>query len=117
VWALLVLIAGAVQLSAQQSETARKHFEDTKAKAERGDAIAQLNLGFSYENGDGVVKDVVEAVKRYRKAADQNYAPAQCYLGACYENGLDVSKDEAEAVKWYRKAAEQNPAERVFRYR
>ena len=53
-------------------------------------------------------EDHAEAVKRYRKAAEQNEAVAQYNLGVCYKNGKGVAKDDVEAVKWYRKAAEQN---------
>jgi S1-C subfamily serine protease len=53
-----------------------------------------------------VTKDQSEAVKWYRKAAEQNYAPAQGALGYYY--GDVVRKDYPEAVKWSRKAAEQN---------
>ncbi len=60
--------------------------------------------------GQGVATNYVEAVKWFRKAAEQNYAQAQCNLGVCYAMGQGVAKDEAEAVKWYRKAAEQNYA-------
>ena len=52
-----------------------------------------------------------EAVKWYRKAAEQGLAEAQNSLGDCYYNGDGVSEDEEEAVKWYRKAAEQGLAE------
>ena len=57
-----------------------------------------------------VEKDVVEAVKWFRKAADQNNAEAQWELGVCYYYGNGVEKDEVEAVKWFRKAAEQGLA-------
>ena len=60
-----------------------------------------------YENGKGVVKDVTEAVKWYRKSAEQGDARAQSNLGIMYETGKGVSKDIAEAVKWYQKAAKQ----------
>jgi len=59
---------------AQQPEAGTKRFEDTKAKAEKGDAQAQCNLGLCYEEGAGVAKDAAEAVKWYRKAADQGHA-------------------------------------------
>jgi len=49
----------------------------------------------------------VEAVKWYRKAAEQGYADAQSNLGWMYGNGKGVKQDDAEAVKWFRKAAEQ----------
>jgi TPR repeat protein len=57
-----------------------------------------------------VPKDYPEAVKWFRKAAEQNLPIAQNNLGLCYQNGQGVTKDYPEAVKWYRKAAEQNLA-------
>jgi TPR repeat protein len=60
-----------------------------------------------YENGYGVTKDDTEAVKWFRKAAEQGNATGQYNLGIMYENGYGVTKDYSEAVKWYRKAAEQ----------
>jgi TPR repeat protein len=54
--------------------------------------------------------DYAEAVKWYRKAAEQGNAIAQFSLGNKYLNGEGVSQDYAEAVKWYRKAAEQGYA-------
>jgi S1-C subfamily serine protease len=56
----------------------------------------------------------VEAVKWFRKAAEQNDARAQLNLGFRYADGQGVAKDEVEAVKWFRKAAEQNDASAQF---
>jgi tetratricopeptide (TPR) repeat protein len=56
-------------------------------------------------------EDYAEAVKWYRKAAEQGVADAQCYLGCMYDIGRGVKQDYAEAVKWYRKAAEQGVAD------
>ena len=39
--------------------------------AEQGNAIAQCNLGVMYDNGKGVEKNLTEAMKWYRKAAEQ----------------------------------------------
>ena len=75
--------------------------------AEDGDVNAQYNLGSCYENGEGVAKDQVEAVKWFYKAAEQGHPEAQYNLGLCYEFGKGVTADLAEAVKWFRKAAEQ----------
>ena len=108
-WFLLFLLIGAVfQLPAQQSEADRKLLAHFRAEAEKGDALAQYNVGICYANGQGVAKDYLEAVKWLRKAAEQNLAQAQFILGGRYGLGEGVAKDEAEAVKWYRKAAEQN---------
>ena len=82
-------------------------FLEYKAKAEQGDAEAQFNLGFCYDDGRGVRKDYGEAVKWYRKAAELGNAVAQWSLGSCYANGRGVAKDEVEAVAWYRRAADQ----------
>ena len=49
----------------------------------------------------------MEAVKWYRKAAEQGQANAQFCLGEIYSNGEGVELDTVEAVKWYRKAADQ----------
>ena len=57
-----------------------------------------------YDNGRGVQKDYAQAVKWYRKAAEQGDAMAQGSLGFMYENGRGVQKDKKEAAKWYRKA-------------
>ena len=75
--------------------------------AEQGYARAQYDLGYCYDNGQGVPQDYSEAVKWYRKAAEQGHAGAENNLGVCYENGQGVSQNYSEAVKWYRKAAEQ----------
>ena len=108
-WFLVFLLGSAVfQLPAQQSDADRKLLADIRAKAEKGDAQSQYELGRAFGNGSlGVAQDAVEAVKWYRKAAEQGHAQAQYNLGVCYANGQGVAKDEAEAVKWYRKAAEQ----------
>jgi TPR repeat protein len=111
-WFLVFLLASAVfQLPAQQSEADRKLLADVRAKAEKGDAQSQYELGTAFSNGSlGAAKDDAEAVKWYRKAAEQNDGMAQNNLGACYASGEGVAKDYVEAVKWYRKAAEQNLA-------
>ena len=56
-------------------------------------------------------QDDAEAVKWYRKAAEQGLASAQFNLGQMCALGRGVPQDDAEAVKWYRKAAEQGLAE------
>ena len=84
-----------------------------KEKAEGGDAEAQGKLGFNYETGLGVERDLKEAVKWYRKAAEQGYARGQTSLGLMYEYGKGVSKDYKQALIWYRKAAEQGAANAI----
>ena len=77
--------------------------------------FVQYSLGVCYANGTGVSQDHVEAVKWYRKSAEQGCAVAQFNLGECYEYGNGVLKDIPEAIKWYTKAAEQGDEEAAER--
>ena len=67
-------------------------------------------IGKFYHNGIGTDKNHTEAVKWWRKAAEQGYTKAQYNLGIAYANGEGVPEDRSEAVKWVRKAAEQGDA-------
>jgi len=89
-------------------------FDETKAAAEQGDAVAQNNLGYMYDNGEGVPENDAEAVKWYRKAADQGLVDAQYNLGLMYGNGEGVPENDAEAIRLYRKAADQEYAKAQF---
>jgi TPR repeat protein len=84
-----------------------KSFEGYKERAEKGDRVAQLWVGYCYELGEGVAKDQVKAVSWWRKAAEQGENNAQSNLAAAYAHGDGVAKDAVEAAKWYRKAAVQ----------
>jgi TPR repeat protein len=94
-----------------QTIAPRTAFQELQAKAEEGDPQSQFEVACAYYSGQrGVTRNEVEAVKWYRKAAEQNYASAQYNLGFCYERGIGVTEDLVEAVKWYRKASDQNLA-------
>ena len=69
--------------------------------AEQGDAGAQLNLGFMYDNGYGVSQDYEEAVKWYLRAAEQGSDRAQYNLGLMYDVGYGVPQDFVRAHMWY----------------
>ena len=64
-----------------------------------------------YENGRGVTKDVDEAIKLYRKAADLGNPTAMVALGWLFENGKGVKRDQKEAGRLYRKAADLGEAQ------
>ena len=108
---LFLLVTAVAQSQAQQNDADRKLLVDIRAKAERGDAQSQCELGSAfYDSRLGVAKDAVEAVNWFRKAAEKNLAKGQYNLGVCYYSGEGVARNEAEAVNWCRKAAEQNDA-------
>jgi TPR repeat protein len=87
--------------------TAMQYF---RVLADQGNAVAQNNLGFMYDQGLGVPQNYAQAVVWYRKAADQGDAAAQNNLGRMYDGGHGVPQDYAQAVVWLRKAAEQGNA-------
>ena len=65
---------------------------------------------FSHFSGQGVPQNYAEAVKWYRKAADQGDARAQFNLGIMYAKGEGVPQDYVQAHKWVNLAAGGFPA-------
>jgi TPR repeat protein len=83
-------------------------FNDILKSAQKGDPNAQAILGYMYQEGYGVAQDYKEAIKWYRKAAEQGEAHAQCFLGMIYAtNDQGIDQDYHEALKWFKKSAEQ----------
>ena len=58
-----------------------------------------------YDNGQGVLQDYKQAVKWYRKAAEQNNASAQYNLALMYVKGVGVPKDYVMAHMYWNIAA------------
>ena len=75
--------------------------------AEYGYAKAQFVLGCTSFRA----RNYAEAVRWYRKAAQQRFTDAQYELGNAYVTGQGVIQDCAEAAKWYREAAAQGHAD------
>ncbi|MGB2118981.1 MAG: tetratricopeptide repeat protein [Porticoccaceae bacterium] len=69
--------------------------------------MAQFNLGVMYEFGNGVSENDAEAVKWYKKAADQGHADAQFNLGVMYGNGEGVPESYVRAYVWLSMAKTQ----------
>ena len=55
-------------------------------------------------------QDYAEAVKWYRKAAEQGNAAAQGALGLLYAQGQGVPQDYVQARKWFNLSAAQGNA-------
>ncbi len=71
----------------------------------QGHAGAQFNLGWMYDQGEGVPKDAAKAVEWYQKAAAQGDANAQYNLGLMYDRGEGVPTDLVLAYTWLNLAA------------
>jgi hypothetical protein len=64
-----------------EDDLSLEYFEQLNQFAEQGNARAQANLGWMYQNGYGVKLNDIEAVEWYRRSAEQGDADAQFYLG------------------------------------
>ena len=111
----LSLALSASQVSADAFDDAYNAYQrgdfDTAAKtyrklAERGDVVAQYNLGVMHENGQGIPQDYAEAVRWYTRAAEQGNAGAQFNLGILYEYGAGLPQNNIMAHMWYDLASE-----------
>lgn len=91
-----------------------KHEVHIEAKKKYKEAAAlnypksSYNLGCMFENGAGVKKDFVQAVKWYEQAADQGVASAQYRLYSIYKTGRPggIAKDKLKANDWLKKSAD-----------
>jgi TPR repeat protein len=111
--AALVLLPGGLVPArpSTQASAKQKAIADLKQMAEAGDVKSQVQLGLAYVTGDGVGHDDLQAVKWFRKAADQDNPIGERYLAEMYFKGRGVPADNAEAAKWLRLAAEQDDAQ------
>jgi uncharacterized protein len=122
-WCVLALVlavraSGSIVVARPQDSSslrdAAKHLDATpdevrrlRLAADRGDAIAQNDLGLLYSRGSGVPRDVAQAFELFQLAARQGLAKAEFNEGNSYASGAGVSMDLAEAFQWYAKAAAQ----------
>ena len=63
-----------------------------------------------YNNGQGITKRNLGALRWYCKAADQGNVMAQCALSLMCAKGQGVPHSYKWALAWFRKAADQENA-------
>ena len=85
-------------------------FQEALKGAQEGAAYAQNNVAICYASGKGVNQDFGEAMKWWRRAAEQRDVEALYQIGNLYAHGWGVPQDHYEAAKYLRKAAEQGHA-------
>ena len=109
-----ILLLSPARSSAQTDAELVRLVEETKVKAEGGDAVSQRRMGWYYFRGEGVAKDEVESFKWYRKAANQGNTDALQILATCYELGTGpVPKDVIEAYACYNFAGASSASARA----
>ena len=88
----------------QSIEDATKWFD----MIQENDPRSQYCFGLMFLEKSEITQELAkEAVKWFRKAAEQGDADAQFVLGVCYLEGVGITQDKTEAMKWLQKAAKQ----------
>ncbi len=86
------------------------------AKANNGDAAAQVAVGEQYAHAAAsehdkaqMAGDYQQELAWYRKAADQNNISGEMHLAVLYRDGggNTIPRDMEQAASWYRRAADQ----------
>lgn len=110
--AAMVLVCVLLSIAGQSAAQAAPVDPALLAKANSGDAAAQVRVGESFEQAAAaepirarIASDYRQAAAWYRKAADQGYVGAQGTLGMLYSLGLGVPQSDAEAYFWLDLAA------------
>ncbi len=109
---LVSLLSGAVACMSAVAVHAQPSVDELRRLVEQGDADAQYALGGVYGDREGpIARDMIEAVRLFRLAAEQGHLLAQMALAAIYLVGEGVPQTPAEAERWFRRAAEQGDAQ------
>lgn len=111
-FALVLVFASVPSLAAAQTASIDSAL---LAKANAGDATAQVQAGESYARAAEATHDKAQAAEDYkqaetwyRKAADQNNLAGELHLATLYRDGdKGFERDMTQAAAWYRKAADQ----------
>jgi len=77
------------------------------ARAQAGNAAAQIELGEAFAAGKTVERDLSQAAEWYRKAAVQGSVDGEMHLANLLrDGGKGFPRNPVEAAKWFQKAAE-----------
>lgn len=79
--------------------------ERLTAAANAGNLRAQTRLGWAYEAGRGVGRDLARAAAWFKRAAEGGDGEAMYALGVMYATGAGQVKNAALATEWLRKSA------------
>lgn len=103
--ALMALLPMLMMAQKQGGEVKRP---TPKAQERKLSPSEMRNMGIDYEYGqNGKTKNLAEAFKWYKKAAEAGDLEGQYKLGVCYDWGKGVPQDAPKGAYWYCKAAER----------
>lgn len=75
-------------------------YEQLKKNATVNDLAAQFYVAVCYEHGIGVEKNLEEAFRMYRRAAERGLPDAMFHLASFYKNGIVVAKNNSRGEEW-----------------
>ena len=71
-----------------------------KKTADVNDIAAQYYMAVCYEQGFGIDKDLKQAFKMYRKAAERGLPDAMYHIASFYRDGVVVPQDTSREKEW-----------------
>ena len=77
--------------------------EELKKTAAVNDLAAQYYVAVCYEYGIGIEKDLTQAFRMYRKAAERGLPDAMYHIASFYREGIVVTKDTSRENEWIRR--------------
>lgn len=97
-------------LTEENSRKMKGNFAILFDLAKKGDAEAQYKIGDHYFFGIGVPQNYENAVKWYKKSAEQGCCWGEHNLALCYAKGTGIKKDALNAFQLWLRAAKQGHA-------
>ncbi len=85
-----------------------------KKAANLGSPEAQYSLGYCFQNGFGVEKNMKTAVTWYKKSSDQGFNDGHFAMMMAYAQGNGVLKSDEKAFEYALKCANNNDATCMF---
>ena len=89
-------------------------YELLEKSAEKGNALAENDLGVMYARGDYVQQDEYAAIRLYRESAEKGNPRAMINLAGRYAEGIGLLKDEVRAAGLMRAAAERGESDAQY---
>uniref|UniRef100_A0A7S3D803 RING-type domain-containing protein n=1 Tax=Palpitomonas bilix TaxID=652834 RepID=A0A7S3D803_9EUKA len=99
---------GVAKCEEKALELYRRVIRDPSTKGSNARACSFVNLGCCYQYGQGVRKDLTEAVKFFEKASGCGEPAGFVQLGICYYLGEGVAENKEEALRLFQEGEREN---------
>ena len=100
-YVLIILMGVCLSMGGIVNASEPMDVQQLEARAEKGDVLAQYQLGLQYRSGTRVEKNYLLGLNWFTKAARQGHVDAQNRVAICYNNGEGTLPDIVKAYAWY----------------